>query len=164
MKEGIAEFLYLLVFQAGSFIFLFFLVCGPVLRGNKCLNVGFSAILVANFFVSFSLLVEIKGQVNDVQRFCHLCNECEEAFPSKECLNTHIEVHMRDKSHKCNKCGEVFPSEKCLNTHKEVHVRDKSDKCIKCEEAFSSKECLNTHKEIHMRDKSHKCNKCEGVP
>ena len=33
-----------------------FLVCGLVLRGNMFSKVGFSAILVANFFVRFSLL------------------------------------------------------------------------------------------------------------
>ena len=63
---------------------------------------------------------------------------------------------MRDKSHKCNNCGEVFPSKKCLNTHKEVHVRDKYHKCDECGEAFPSEECLNTHKEVHVREKSYK--------
>ena len=93
------------------------------------------------------------------------CNVCGKLLKRKECLDSHLKVHLVVKvRHKCEICPSVsFNNPSGLRKHNIVMHPDKVQKheCNHCGKVIKRKGDLNVHMKIHLTDtKEFKCDLC----
>ncbi|XP_075701871.1 uncharacterized protein LOC142665935 isoform X2 [Rhinoderma darwinii] len=118
-------------------------------------------------------------------RMTHRCDQCEEAFPDTQALETHQITHME----KCEECEELFSSKAELIKHgaenhavkryacticgiqydyksqfvihQRAHTGEKPFHCDACGAKFGHKSSLLVHQRRHAKGKTFKCSKCD---
>nr|XP_042716890.1 zinc finger protein 883-like isoform X2 [Chrysemys picta bellii] len=63
----------------------------------------------------------VDHQGNDPGEGLKRCTECGESFMGKPELETHQQVHVRERPHQCGMCGKSFRYEESLKEHETLH-------------------------------------------
>ncbi|CAC5358661.1 KRAB [Mytilus coruscus] len=79
------------------------------------------------------------------------CGECGKIFQMKHHLQTHMKVHIPEKSFSCDKCHKKFTLSHHLQQHIRVHTGERPYKCEVCEKAFISSSNLKRHLDTHVQ-------------
>ncbi|XP_077545662.1 uncharacterized protein LOC144158571 isoform X2 [Haemaphysalis longicornis] len=78
-----------------------------------------------------------------------VCSFCQESFPQRQRLVTHMKLHAGDKPNFCKVCQERFAKKKELNKHKQSHCDEKPHVCGVCGERFAEESLLSNHGRLH---------------
>lgn len=72
------------------------------------------------------------------------CSECPLVYVGKDALIRHMETtHWKRNS--CHICEKVFPSKEVLDSHVEIHSSDELYRCLTCDYKCATKEFLRLH-------------------
>jgi len=89
----------------------------------------------------------------------HICNECNEFFPSRGKLQYHKKMGCHHHSTvSCHFCNQIFKTKKILSVHL-TKMHNVGFKCDVCNEEFNEKIYLKEHKkEKHNKNSCNMCN------
>lgn len=85
------------------------------------------------------------------------CERCNRAFPQRQKLIRHLQVHTRHRECKCHICNRLFSEESVLKQHMRTHSGEKPYHCSFCDKSFSSHSALTVHKRVHTGEKPLVC-------
>jgi uncharacterized Zn-finger protein len=97
------------------------------------------------------------------------CPNCQEYFPNRKSLKSHVKSHDNQASHEkrkqkcnCNICGVSLFNKTALKNHiKRIHEKPVREfKCQTCHKEFISKAELTQHTFVHSQDKNFSCDVC----
>ncbi|XP_077545850.1 uncharacterized protein LOC144158685 isoform X2 [Haemaphysalis longicornis] len=98
-----------------------------------------------NFLAKMGLSNEVPQPVGKP----FVCSLCEESFPQKQQLVTHMRLHAGDKPHFCNICQKRFTTKRDLNKHKQSHLDKRPHVCGVCYRQFAEESSLFNHEKWH---------------
>ncbi|CAG7728544.1 unnamed protein product [Allacma fusca] len=110
----------------------------------------------------------------------HQCMFCDDAFPSKAKLETHLKKAHSDESPlngaktkkkravgqrrqdvlKCPQCQRIFNHRNSLVYHMRSHTGERPHQCEMCGKSFFATSALKVHMRLHSGEKPYKCESC----
>lgn len=90
------------------------------------------------------------------------CYECDEKFPKKIDLITHLRVHKKEKGprFKCGICFYVLENEDAYIEHEKLHENRSPLECVYCNKVLTKKDGLVKHMLLHSNETLYQCHKC----
>lgn len=76
----------------------------------------------------------------------HQCLFCEKSFTSTMKLESHMNVHTKERPYFCNYCKDAFSSNNVRWVHEKIHLGQPQYKCDVCEKMFTSPSTLYSHR------------------
>uniref|UniRef100_H3CAL1 C2H2-type domain-containing protein n=1 Tax=Tetraodon nigroviridis TaxID=99883 RepID=H3CAL1_TETNG len=91
----------------------------------------------------------------------HECKECDQVFPSLQCLETHTLCHSEEREYKCDQCPKAFNWKSNLIRHQMSHDSGKHYECENCSKVFTDPSNLQRHiRSQHVGARAHACSDC----
>jgi len=96
------------------------------------------------------------------------CNYCNETFPHKQALTSHIISYHKDrdvdKSYPCGECDRVFSRPSSLSYHKDAaHTLARFPCSVPgCKKEFKMRNLLTRHMMTHNEERPHQCDECDA--